>query len=206
MSQTISGPKKRPRASARGRGVFLDSVQEVTRLHLAATLSVSAAYSHGARRLHQLRDRVGAAIDDADGATIRSDVLLVVIDAQDAAHGRHEVERADRTLDHGGRFGVGSADDLPAADAAADHDARPGPRIVVAAGLSAALVDAWCAAEIAHPHNQGAIEQAALAEIDNELAHRRIDLTRQRADALEVVLVCIPTAQRDFDELHAGFD
>ncbi len=55
-------------------------------------------------------------------------VLLVVVDAQDAADGGHEVERGYGTIDDGGGLGVGAADDLAAADAAAEHRQRPGAR------------------------------------------------------------------------------
>src|SRR5205085_616825 len=91
-------------------------------------------------------------------------------------------------------------------DAAADHDARPGPRVVVAARLGAAGVDPRRAAEVAHPDHQRAVEHAAVAEVLDELAHGRVDLARQAADALEVVLVGVPAAEGDLDEADARLD
>src|SRR5438105_1591211 len=90
----------------------------------------------------QLRHRIRRAIDDADRTAVGGDVLLVVIDAQRAANRGHEVEGADRAFDDGGGFGIGAADDLAAADAGARHHAAPRTRIVVAARLGPASVDA----------------------------------------------------------------
>src|SRR5262249_33947131 len=156
--------------------------------------------------LQKLRDRVGPAVDDADGAAVAGLVLLVVVDAEHAADGGEEVERGDGALGDGGRFGVGAADDLAAADAAAEHDARPGPRIVVAAGLGAALIDPRRTAELAHPDHQRRIQEAAFTQVGDELAHRRIDLTGKLRHASEVVLVRVPAAEADLDEGDAGFD
>src|SRR5262249_24879683 len=101
----------------------------------------------------ELGDWIGAAIDDADGAADRRGILLVVVDAQDAADGCHEVERAHGTFDHGRGLRFGTADDLPTAETSAEHDERPGTRIGIAPRLGAALVDPRRAAEFAHPDN-----------------------------------------------------
>src|SRR5262245_36339766 len=112
--------------------------------------------------LDEARDRIGAAIDDANRPAQGRVILARVIDAEDVADGGHEVDAAHRSLGDGGGLGVGAADDLPAADAAARQDARPGPRIVVAARLGAAIVDPRRAAEIPHPDNQRAVQETAI--------------------------------------------
>src|SRR5438105_2089123 len=97
--------------------------------------------TNAARLREQLGHRRCRAIDDADWAAVGGVVLAVVVDAQGAANRGHEVEGADRAFGDGGGLGVGAADDLPAADAAPHHDARPGARVVIAAWLGAAGVD-----------------------------------------------------------------
>src|SRR5207247_134633 len=142
----------------------------------------------------------------ADRTAIGGHVLAVVVDAQRAADRGHEVEGGDRPFDDGGGLGVGAADDLAAADAGARHHAAPRTRIVIAARLGAAGVDPWRAAELAHPDDQRVVEQPAVLQILDQAAHGRIDLAGELADAFEVVLVRVPAAEGDLDELDAGLD
>ena len=80
-----------------------------------------------------------------------------------------------------GRFGdldaagVGFADDLPAANAAAGQRHVERPRVVVAAGAG---VDPRRAAEFAHPDHERPVEHAALLEVGDELRHRLVDQSR----------------------------
>src|SRR6185437_12626303 len=141
----------------------------------------------------------------ANGSADGGVVLLIRVDTEYPADGGHEIESRDGPLNNGGTFLVGLADDLPALDAAAHEDRTPGARIVIAAGFGSPSVDPRCTAELAHPHDQRAIQQAALFEIRRQGGHRRIDLLRQLLDPIEVVLMCVPTAQGDFDERDAGF-
>src|SRR5438552_4023683 len=81
------------------------------------------------RRLYQARNRRGAAVHDADGPAVARLVLQIEVDAQDRTDRRHEIDRAHRALGDGGRLGVGAADDLSAADAAAGQYRAPGARV-----------------------------------------------------------------------------
>src|SRR5689334_20741527 len=83
---------------------------------------------------------------------------------------------------------------------------RPGPRVVVAARLLALAVGLRRAAELAHPDDQRAVEQAALLQVGDEGAHGRGRLLGVLLDAGEVVLVRVPAAQRHLDEAHARLD
>ena len=129
-----------------------------------------------------------------------------MVDAQDAADGCHEVEGIDWAFLDGGRLAVGATNDLAAANAAAHHDAGPGTRIVIAARQGATGVDPRRTTELAHPDDQGAIKHAAIAQVLDELAHGRINLTAERTDALEIVHVRIPAAEGDLDEADAGLN
>ena len=93
-------------------------------------------------------------------------VRLAVVDAQDLADGRPGNPRRRAAVPSTiGPLLVGLADHLAALDAAADQDARPGARIVIAAGLGAARVDLRRPAELAHPDHQRVIEQTALFQV-----------------------------------------
>jgi len=72
--------------------------------------------------LDEAFDRRGATLDDANRTADRGLVGLRVVDAEDAADRGHEVDGADRPLDHRGRFGVGATNDLTAADASAGQE------------------------------------------------------------------------------------
>src|SRR5205823_1805271 len=102
---------------------------------------------------------------DADRPAFRRLDLLRVVDPQDFAGGRHEVLHADGALAHRGAGAVGLADRLTALDAAADHHRAPRPGPVVAAALA---VDLRGAAELAHPDDQRAVEQAALLQVAHQ--------------------------------------
>src|SRR5205814_8757268 len=105
---------------------------------------------------------------------------------------------------------VGLADGLAALDAAAAHHCRPGVRIVMAAALG---VDLRRAAELAHPDDQGRVEQAAFLEVAHQRAPGRIENAAQALDLVEVVGVRVPAeaaavdaAERYLDERHAALD
>jgi hypothetical protein len=91
----------------------------------------------------------------------------------------------------------------PTANPAAGHGDAKGLREVIA---SAAGIDARRAAEFAHPHDQRLVESTALLQIAQELGHRLIELGGEVAAALEVVVVCVPAIQADFDERNARLD
>src|SRR5262245_8919641 len=100
------------------------------------------------------------------------------------------VGRRDRSRGWIGACLVGTADDLPAANAAAGQYHREAIWPVIAAGL---IVDDRRAAEISHPDDERRIEQTALLEVveqsDVRLFHRRDKAVFQ---PIEVILVRIP--------------
>ena len=88
-----------------------------------------------------------------------------------------------------GAVGAGAADDLAAANAAAGQDRGPGVGEVIAAPLR---IDARRPAELAHPHDQGGIEQAALAQVLHQGAPGRVEDAAQTLDGVEVLVVRVP--------------
>ena len=70
----------------------------------------------------------------------------------------------------------------------------------------AALLDLRRAAELAHPHDQRRVEQAAVLQVGHQ---RRPGGVERRAEGLhlvEVVLVRVPAAEGDLDEGHVALD
>src|SRR5262249_6507742 len=103
-----------------------------------------------------------------------------------------------------GAVNVGRAVNLAALDgAAADHD-RPAAAPVVAGG---ALVDARRAPELAHPHDDGVLPQAAVYQVLDQAAHA---LVEARAVAVaqggEDVAVVVPAAEVHLDAADALLD
>src|SRR5262249_6797871 len=98
---------------------------------------------------------------------------------------------------------VAPADVLAAAYAAAGEDDAEHLGPVVAAGL---IVDRRRAAELAHAHDQRVSEPAAVVQVLYQRGECRVELVAQRFDSGEIVGVCVPAVQRDFDEAHAVFD
>ena len=99
---------------------------------------------------------------------------------------------------------VGGADDLAGLDAAAAHAGHAGRRPVIAAGRR---VDLRRPAEVAEPHDQRVVQQPAVVQVFQQgrvaaIEHRQLALLQ----ALEVVLVRVPAAVGDGDELHARLD
>src|SRR4249919_3925352 len=82
--------------------------------------------------------------------------------AEEAEDGGVEVGGGEGAFGGVGADFVGGTDDLAAADAAAGEDDGVALRPVVAAGF---FVDGGGAAEIAHPDDEGGIEEAALGQV-----------------------------------------
>src|SRR5579871_5363631 len=154
----------------------------------------------------QLLHRGRPLFRDADGPADGSIVLLGVIDAQHLANGGHEIDRGHRTVLDGRTFLVGLADYLTAANAAARQNGAPGARVMVAAWLRPPAVDLGGSAKLAHPNDEGAVQESTALEVVDQGAHCWIHLARQLFDALEVVLMRIPTAQCDLDKRNADLD
>ena len=99
--------------------------------------------------------------------------------------------------------GAGGADDLASLDAAAGQGDVEDFGEVVAAGVG---VDLGCSAELAHPHDQGLIEHAALLQVGDQGCEPRIDLAGVLADLFVVLLVGVPAVGADLDESDARLD
>ena len=109
---------------------------------------------------------------------------FVVVDAQRQAERGEEVGRVGRPLLDRRAVAAGLADRLAALDAAAGQHGAPGVREVVAALL---LVDLRRAAELAHPDDQGRVEQAALLQVVHQRAQAGVERAAQVLDRVEVV-------------------
>src|SRR5262249_6350469 len=120
----------------------------------------------------QLLDEL-AAVDGLDRPSRRRDAHEVGIEAEELGDGAEEVWDADGTVADLDAVGVGGAEDLARANAAAGEDHRARLRIVIAAGVS---VDLRRAAEISHPDDQGRLEEPAPAEVVDERAHRLVEV------------------------------
>ena len=86
---------------------------------------------------------------------------------------------ADLVLFDRRAVGAGAAVGLAAGDAAAGEHARPGGGEMIAAGLR---VDLRRAAELAHPQDRRAVEQAALVELGHQRGPAGVELGGQPLD------------------------
>src|SRR5581483_12486349 len=125
-----------------------------------------------------------AIVHDADRPAVGALVVPGVIDPQDTANRGHESDDADGAFDNGAGVLIGAADDLSAADAAADQHRAPGASVMVAA---AAAGDLRRPAELAHPDDERVLQQAAVAQVFHQGGHGGIYLARQGARAREVI-------------------
>src|SRR5437899_2533738 len=189
---TIPSTKDEEAHSLGGMEVLLYSGEETT----CGSRSNSSA--------NKLRDRVGALLDDLDGPAAGGIDGPGVIDAERLADGGQEVAGRNWAIGDAGGAGIRLADELAAADAGAGQDRAPGARVVVAAAVPVHLRRA---AELAHPHHQRALEQAAVLQVADERAHAAIHLGHQPLGGVgNRLLVRVPVLQVDFDEGHAGLD
>src|SRR5207248_1442529 len=102
------------------------------------------------------------AIQHPDRLPEDRDQLGVRIEAEEVVDRREEVLGAHRAIADGDPAVVRGADGLPAADAGAGQERLEDVRPMIAAG---ALVHLGRASELAHCHNEGAIQQAPVAEV-----------------------------------------
>src|SRR5262249_54491646 len=126
------------------------------------------------------------------------------VDAETAVQRAVEVVDTDLVLRRLGSVLVGLTEGDPALDVTAtDHDAPRG-RVVVAATV---LVDARRAAEVAHPHDHGVLQLAAIREVLHQRAHTLVE-RRQLAggEGVEDARVHVPAAEGDLDTRDTGFD
>src|SRR5262245_25571837 len=117
-------------------------------------------------------DWPGGEVGDADRP---ADVRLVLprgVDTQGQAHRRQEVGHGYGALLDFAAVGAGLADDLAALDTAARQRRTPGVREVIAPLVA---VDLRRAAELAHPHDQGRVEQAAFLQIVDQRRPARVE-------------------------------
>src|SRR5262245_14429224 len=96
---------------------------------------------------------------------------------------------------------VGCANHLSALDAAASQPAGETVVIVIAAVKSGELRD-WCAAELATPLHQRALEKSARLEVGQEGSDWLVPLRRECAVLLFEAIVIIPRLPSPTPELH----
>src|SRR5262249_34882521 len=107
----------------------------------------------------------------------------------------------DRPLLHGAALVIGIADDLAAFDAAAGEHGGPGSAVVIATAI---VVDARRSAELAHPDDQGVIEEAAVLQVADQRRHPHVHLRHQPPRRLgDLAVVRVPVREVDLYERHA---
>src|SRR5262249_4396423 len=139
---------------------------------------------------------LGAGVGDADGPAHVRHVLLGRVDADGLADGGDEVGDVDGVLDDLGAIGAGLAVDLPALDASAGQHGGPGVGEVVPAALG---VDRVGPAELAHPDDGGAAQEAAVLQVLHQGGPRRVEHPAQGLDLVVVAVVRVPAAGRAGD-------
>jgi len=106
-----------------------------------------------------------AAAGDGDGAVALAADFGGGIDAEEMEHGGGEVIGSDEVFGGIGGVLIGGAEGEPAFHPAAGEQDGVAIGPVIAADVA---VDAWGAAEFAHPQDEGGVEQTALVEIGEQ--------------------------------------
>src|SRR5262245_56561524 len=99
------------------------------------------------------------------------------VDAQSSANGGHEVGDADSAAlggVDGHAVGAGGTVGLAAADAAAGKHGGPDVWVMFAAAPLLLRGDIRGAAKLAHPYDQGVVQEAAVAQVGHERAPARV--------------------------------
>src|SRR5262249_55690762 len=130
-------------------------------------------------------------------------VTMARVDAQGRVDGCEQVALGDGPILDLLAIGVRAADHLPALDPPAGQHDRPGADIVVAAGP---IVDLRRPPDLAHPHHQRVLQQAALFEIQQQRRPGGIEDLHVRLVADEVIGVAVVVVLTDLNEGHAGLD
>ena len=118
---------------------------------------------------------------------------LFVIEAQEVQDGRMQVVNMDSLLLSSEAEFVGGAMDAAAADAAARQPHAEAVMIVIAAAQLRQLGDRR-AAELAAPHDQGRVEQAAPLEVGQEPGDGLVRAAGVEGVVLDEVAVRVPVA------------
>src|SRR5579875_2013563 len=152
---------------------------------------------------YDLRDRLGRRFDKTDRPADARLVLFARIESERKADSGEQVSHFDLAFLDSHAVAAGLADDLSALDAAAGQHRGPARSPVIAARV---VVDTGRAAEFAHPHDQRRIEHSPIFEVVHQCRPSRIENVAKSLDLLEILLVCVPAVERDFDERHATFN
>src|SRR5438445_6055498 len=131
----------------------------------AASRSASAVYFVRQASTKQFQDRPAGG--DGAGEAV---LAQAGIDRQTegVVNGGAQILNAYGAVLHVGAYPVGLAVDRAAPDAGAGEHGGPARRPVLTPWLKVGLVDARRASELAHHHHQRALQQTAVAEIDQE--------------------------------------
>src|SRR5262249_44358327 len=98
-------------------------------------------------------------------------VLFLGVDLEGLTERLEEAGYLDGAIANAVAGCIRLSDDAVAVDAGASQSHAEGPREVVAA---VAGIDARCSAELAHPDDEGRIQEAALLEVRDELSERLV--------------------------------
>src|SRR5262249_12745443 len=139
-------------------------------------------------RMHTFGDGFAGLVDEPDG-TFAGVVDLRAVDAEECGEGGEEIGDGDGGAGDLLATLVGLADDLGGTDAAAGEEGTPSLGEVAAAVRGR---DLRSAAELAHPHEEGLGEEAAVLEVVEERGHGGVEDLAQLLDALVVVVVRVP--------------
>ena len=130
-----------------------------------------------------------------DRQALRMRQLGLGINAQQLVHAADEVARIDRAFLDRFAFGVRSADDLAAFEAAAgDHGGEHLAMMTASAVPGRFPLDFGRSAKFAAPPDNGAVQQAVLRQILQQRGHAFVHFRQAPAHGLEILLVRVPAA------------
>ncbi len=145
--------------------------------------------------------------NDRDGPARVGVVFFGVIDAERVEIGCGDIVGGDGLVPGKRGIVIAFADDLSSPHATAGHQHEHTARIVVAASLGRSRVDFGSPAEFAADQEGSRIEQALLIQSRQQRGDACVEFGKVGVFQFrEVILMCVPTAERDRDELHARLD